>query len=198
MLFPDERAEPLAALSEWLQAARDASEPVAEAMAVATISPDGWPSVRMVILRGLDEGLVFYTDAESAKGADLAGCPRAAAVLHWLTPAHRQVRVSGLVETVSDDEADAYWRARRPQARWAAAATPQSQVAASREVLEERVDAYRRLFPGADDVGRPSRWCGYRIIPTVVEFWQQAADEVHDRLRYRRDGAGWAVERLSP
>jgi pyridoxamine 5'-phosphate oxidase len=168
------------------------------AMALATVSSEGWPSVRMVILRGLDSGLVFYTDSESDKGIELATCPRVAVVLHWLTPIHRQVRAVGGIERVTDDLADEYWRTRRPQTRWASAAWVQSRMTPSRAVLEERLEEYKQRFPDAVDVPRPDRWCGYRIVPTVIEFWQEAADEIHDRIRYQRAAAGWSAERLSP
>jgi pyridoxamine 5'-phosphate oxidase len=194
----DDGTDPLELISAWLRAARDADQPMPEAMALATVSPEGWPSVRMVILRGLDAGLVFYTDSESDKGIELATCPRAAVVLHWLAPTHRQVRAVGVVETVPEDQADEYWRTRRPQSRWAGAAWVQSRVTSSRAVLEERLEEYKQRSLDGADVPRPSRWCGYRIVPTVLEFWQGATDELHDRFRYRRAGAGWSRERLSP
>jgi pyridoxamine 5'-phosphate oxidase len=152
----------------------------------------------MVILRGLDDGLVFYTDRESDKGIDLAETPRAAVVLHWLVPAHRQVRVVGMVETVSDDEADGYWRTRRPEARRTAAASTQSQVVSSREVLEERLHDYERRFPDGVVLPRPGRWSGFRVVPAVIEFWQEAPDGLHDRFRYRRVDGRWKAELLSP
>jgi pyridoxamine 5'-phosphate oxidase len=195
---PQHSVDPKPILSEWLQAARDAEEPMPEAMTLATITPDGWPSARMVILRGLDAGLVFYTDRESNKGIDLAVNPRAAVVMHWLAPAHRQVRVVGEVQTVSDEQADGYWRGRRPEARRCAAASLQSQVVSSRAALEERLHEYERSFPDSVDLPRPGRWSGFRVIPTLVEFWQEAPDGLHDRFRYRRAGDAWEVERLSP
>jgi pyridoxamine 5'-phosphate oxidase len=198
MATPDDRIDPLELLSEWLRAARDADEPMPEAMALATVGSDDWPSARMVILRGVDTGLVFYTDRESDKGAELAARPRAAAVLHWLAPAHRQVRAVGTVEAVSDKQADEYWRTRRPEVRWSAAASAQSQVVPSRAVLEERVSEYRRRFPDGAELSRPSRWGGYRVVPAVMEFWQEAVDGIHDRFRYTSAGGSWRVERLSP
>jgi pyridoxamine 5'-phosphate oxidase len=152
----------------------------------------------MVILRGLDRGLVFFTDRESDKGVQLTATPRAAAVLHWLSPQHRQVRVVGEVENVTDEEADGYWNTRRPEARRSAAASVQSQVITCRTVLEERVQELVRQFPDGVDLPRPVRWGGYRVLPLVLEFWQEASDGLHDRVRYRRTAAGWRVERLSP
>jgi pyridoxamine 5'-phosphate oxidase len=185
-------------LSAWLQAAREAGEPLPEAMTLATIGPEGWPSARMVIVRGVDRGLVFFTDRESDKGVQLTARPRAAAVLHWLTPRHRQVRLVGEAQLVSEGEADAYWQSRRPEARRTAAASGQSQVITGRAELEERVRELEQQFPDGVDLPRPSRWSGYRVLPAVIEFWEEAADGLHDRLRYHHSGAGWRVERLSP
>jgi pyridoxamine 5'-phosphate oxidase len=193
-----DRADPMPLLSAWLQAARDAQEPMPEAMTLATITPDGWPSARMVILRGLDTGLVFYTDRSSNKGVDLAANPRAAVVMHWLAPAHRQVRVVGEAQRAPDDEADRYWRDRRPEARRCAAISFQSEVVSSRAVLEERLREYERRFPDSVELPRPDRWSGFRVLPATVEFWQGAADGLHDRFRYSRVDEEWKVERLSP
>lgn len=190
-------ADPLRQVSAWLAAARDAGEPMPEAMTVATATAGGAPSARVVILRGVDEGLVFFSDSASAKGRELAANPRAAAVLHWRAPRHRQVRVAGPAERVSEREADAHWSARPPAARLAVAASPQSEVVAGRSALEERVAEWRRCHPGGDPP-RPARWVGYRVLPEHVEFWQESADGVHDRVRYRRAGGCWDIERLSP
>jgi len=191
-------ADPLRQLAAWLDAARAAGQPMPEAMTLATATSDGVPSARLVVLRGLGRGLVFFTDSESDKGAELAANPRAAAVLHWLVPAHRQVRVAGPVEPVSQDEADQYWSTRAPAVRLAAAASRQSRVVASRTVLETQVRDILRRHPGGADLPRPRRWGGFRVRPSRVEFWQESPDGLHDRLRYRRAGAGWVIERLSP
>ena len=191
-------ADPLRQLSTWLDAARAAGQPMPEAMAIASATSDAVPSARMVVLRGLRRGLVFFTDCESDKGAELAANPRAAAVLHWLVPAHRQVRVAGPVEPVSAGEADQYWSTRAPAARLTAAASHQSRVVASRAVLEAQVQDGLRRHPGAADVPRPRRWGGFRVLPSSVEFWQESPDGLHDRIRYRREDGGWVVERLSP
>ena len=191
-------ADPLRQLATWLDAARAAGQPMPEAMTIASATIDAVPSARLVILRGLQRGLVFFTDGESDKAAELVANPRAAAVLHWLVPAHRQVRVAGPVEPVSQDEADQYWRTRAPAARLSAAAWHQSRVVASREVLHMQVQDVRRDHPGGADVPRPQRWGGFRVLPSRVEFWQESPDGLHDRIRYRRDGGGWMTERLSP
>jgi pyridoxamine 5'-phosphate oxidase len=191
-------ADPLRQLAAWLDAASAAGQPMPEAMTIASATIDAVPSARLVILRGLQRGLVFFTDGESDKAAELVANPRAAAVLHWLVPAHRQVRVAGPVEPVSRDEADEYWRARAPAARLSAAAWHQSRVVASREVLHMQVQDMLRDHPGGTGVPRPQRWGGFRLLPSRVEFWQESPDGLHDRIRYRRDGGGWIIERLSP
>jgi pyridoxamine 5'-phosphate oxidase len=194
----DPDAGPLRQLSAWLDAARAAGQPMPEAMTIASATSDGIPSARLVVLRGLRRGLVFFTDCDSDKGAELAANPRAAAVLHWLVPVHRQVRVAGPVERVGEDEADEYWSTRAPAVRLAAAASRQSRVVASRAVLETQVRDVWRRHPDGAEVPRPQRWGGYRLLPSRVEFWQESPDGLHDRIRHRREGGGWIIERLSP
>jgi pyridoxamine 5'-phosphate oxidase len=191
-------ADPLRQLSVWLDAARAAGQPMPEAMTIAGATSDGVPSARLVVLRGLRRGLVFFTDCDSDKGAELAANPQAAAVLHWLVPAHRQVRVAGPTERVSDDEADEYWSTRARAVRLAAAASRQSRVVPSRTVLETQVQELQRRYPHGADVPRPPRWGGFRVLPSRVEFWQESPDGLHDRIRYRAGGSGWVIERLSP
>jgi pyridoxamine 5'-phosphate oxidase len=191
-------ADPLHQLATWLDAARAAGQPMPEAMIIASATSDAVPSARLVVLRGLRRGLVFFTDRESDKGAELAANPRAAAVLHWLVPAHRQVRVAGPVERVSDDEADEYWSTRAPAVRLAAAASHQSHVVAGRTVLEMQLQDELRRYRGGANIPRPQRWGGFRVLPSGVEFWQESPDGLHDRIRYRREGGGWMTERLSP
>lgn len=191
-------ADPLRQLSAWLDAARLAGQPMPEAMTIATATSDGVPSARLVVLRGLRRGLVFFTDCESDKGAELAANPRAAAVLHWLVPVHRQVRVAGTAERVSEDEADEYWSTRTPAVRLSAAASWQSRVVASRAVLEAQARDVLRRHPDGTDVPRPRRWGGFRVLPSRIEFWQESPDGLHDRIRYRLAGSGWITQRLSP
>ena len=164
-------ADPLRQLAAWLDAARAAGQPMPEAMTVATATSNAVPSARLVVLRGLRRGLVFFTDCESDKGAELAANPRAAAVMHWLVPAHRQVRVAGPVERISQDEADEYWTTRAPAVRLSAAAWHQSRVVASRAVLETQVQDLQRRHPGGAGPSRPRRWGGFRVLPARVEFW---------------------------
>src|SRR5271165_2468162 len=191
--------DPMTQLSSWLEVARGAGEPLPEAMAVATATTEGRPSSRMVLLRGIDHrGLVFYTDQESGKGQELKANPFAAALFHWFKPVHRQVRVTGAVEVVDASLSDAYWQSRPPGSRRSAVASHQSQIVASRAMLEEEVAKLAEAFP--DDLGppRPLRWGGYRIQPDVVELWEEGADRLHDRLRYRVRSGIWTIERLSP
>jgi len=191
-------ADPLRQLSLWLDEARAAGQPMPEAMTIATATSQGVPSARLVVLRGLEGGLVFFTDCGSDKGAELAANPQAAAVLHWLAPAHRQVRVTGPAEPVSNDEADEYWNSRAPAARVSAAASRQSRVLASRTALEQQARNIARRHPDGTGLPRPPRWGGFRVLPSRVEFWQESPDGLHDRIRYRPHGTGWITERLSP
>ena len=166
-----------------------------EAMALATATADGRPSVRMVLLKGVDErGFSFYTGYESRKGRELAENPRAALLFHW---PGRQVRIEGPVERVTADESDAYFASRPRGSRLSAIASRQSEVVSSREELEGRVAELEEQFAGAEPP-RPDRWGGFRLVPETFELWQHRDDRLHDRLRYRRDGDAWLVERLSP
>ena len=164
-------------------------------MGLATASADGVPSARMVLLRGLDDrGFAFYTNYGSAKAADLVANPRAALLFHWLPD--RQVRVQGPVSRVDDGEADAYWRSRPRGSQLGAWASRQSEVIADRGALERRLAEVTGRFPV--DVPRPPFWGGFRVAPETIEFWHHRDDRLHDRLRYRREGEGWVLERLSP
>jgi pyridoxamine 5'-phosphate oxidase len=191
--------EPMTQLLRWLDAARGAGETMPEAMAVATATRDGRPSSRMVLLRDIDRrGLVFYTDRESDKGREITANPVAAALFHWFLPVHRQVRVTGAVEEVADDQSDAYWQTRPPGSRRSAVISRQSEVIDGRGVLERRIAELSEAFPGDAAPPRPPRWGGFRIRPDVVEFWEEGADRLHDRLRYQARGGSWKIERLSP
>jgi pyridoxamine 5'-phosphate oxidase len=166
-------------------------------MTLATAGADGRPSARMVLLKGVDErGFVFYTNYGSRKAAELDGSG-AAALVFWWPPLQRQVRVEGSVERVTREESEAYFRTRPVGSRLGAWASAQSQVIAGREVLERRLRELQEQF-GDGEVPLPSFWGGYRVRPEVIEFWQNRSDRLHDRLRYRRVGEGWKIERLSP
>lgn len=169
----------------------------AEAMAVATATPDGAPSVRMVLLKGFDErGLVFFTNYSSRKGEDLEGNPRAALLFHW-QPLGRQVRVEGAVSRVDRAESEAYARSRPRGSQLSALASPQSQVVPDREWLERRVEDLDREHAGEELPVRDD-WGGYRLEPEAWEFWEHRDNRLHDRHRYERTPEGWRVERLAP
>jgi pyridoxamine 5'-phosphate oxidase len=190
--------DPFVQFARWYDDAVEHGQLQPDAMIVATSTPDGRPSVRMVLLRGVDErGFCFFTNFESRKGHELDANPQAAIAFHW-PEVLRQVRATGTVERVSDREADAYWYSRPRPSRVSAWASAQSEVAASREALEARVAEVEARFEG-DDVPRPANWGGYRLVPTEIEFWQHRDDRMHDRLRYTRaPGTGWRIDRLQP
>ena len=166
-----------------------------DAVAVATASPDGVPSARMVLLKAVDDrGFAFFTNYQSAKAADLEANPRAALLFFW--PPDRQVRVVGRVARVGPAETEAYWHTRPRGSQLGAWASRQSQVIGDRGVLEGRLEEVTARFP--DEVPCPPFWGGYRVVPEEIEFWHHRDDRLHDRLRYRPTDAGWVIERLSP
>ncbi len=189
--------DPLRQFASWFADAAEAT-PVPEAVALATATPDGAPSVRMVLLKGFDErGLAFFSHSTSRKGRELAANPQAALLFHW-APLGRQVRVEGAVERVPEDESDAYFATRPRGAQVGAHASRQSEPLSGREELELRVAALRAEYDGRE-VPRPATWGGFRLEPRAWEFWQHRDDRLHDRFRYERSAAGrWRIERLWP
>jgi pyridoxamine 5'-phosphate oxidase len=188
--------EPLAPFRRWLDEAWQ-GEPNAHAMTLATTTPDGRPSARAVLLKGLDErGFVYYTNLESRKSTELFANPYAALCFLWKS-LDRQVRVEGVVEQVDDEEADAYFASRPRDSQIGAWASDQSRPLASRAELVRRVDEFERRF-GAAEVPRPPYWSGFRVVPQRIEFWQERPFRLHDRFLFIREGERWRRERVFP
>jgi pyridoxamine 5'-phosphate oxidase len=194
-----EADEPMRLFSAWFEEAvrREPADP--NAMALATVDADGVPNVRMVLLKGVDErGFVFYTNRDSTKGKELEGAPRAALVFHWKSLT-RQVRVRGIVEPVTDAEADAYFGTRPRLAQIGAWASRQSAPLESRLAFEKAVARYTAKYV-VGSVPRPPFWSGYRVVPQAIEFWHDRPFRLHDRVEFQRDGPGgaWTKTRLYP
>lgn len=189
--------DPISQFTVWLDAARGAGIRNAEAMALATAGANGAPSVRFVLLKGADEsGFVFYTNLESRKALELGENPRAALAFYWVELG-RQVRIEGVIERAGRDGARTYFETRPRPSRLGAWASPQSRPIACRAVLDERLAELEHRFPG-EEIPLPEFWGGFRLVPETIEFWEHREDRLHDRLRYRREGERWTIERLAP
>jgi pyridoxamine 5'-phosphate oxidase len=190
--------DPFARFREWMAEA-EATEPAdANAMTVATATPDGRPSARITLLKGVDaRGFVFYTNQQSRKAEELAANQRIALLFHWKTLA-RQIRIEGRVEPVTAAEADAYFASRARISRLGAWASDQSRPLDDRVTLERRLAEYEAKYPG-EDVPRPPHWSGYRVLPDSFEFWQNMPFRLHDRTIYTRNAdGGWVTGKLFP
>jgi len=190
-------ADPYVLFDTWFAEAARTEPNDTNAMTLATSTPEGMPSARIVLLKGHDpRGFVFYTNTLSRKGEELAGNARAALLFHWKSR-ERQVRIEGPVESVTPAEADAYFASRPRISRLGAWASLQSQVLPERALLERRLAEIEARYPG-DDIPRPPHWSGYRVLPSRIEFWQAAEFRLHDRTTYVKDGDGWRVGKLFP
>ncbi len=193
-------ADPLVQFERWFKDALAAQLPLANAMTLATVTPEGRPDARAVLLKGVDAGgFVFYTNYRSRKGQQLAARPDACLVFLW-TPLERQVRIDGRVEQVSAAESDSYYASRPVGARLSARASAQSEVVPGRDFLDKALENERQLH--GESPPRPSHWGGYRLIPGRIEFWQGRENRLHDRLLYTRRienaESAWTIERLAP
>ena len=190
--------DPIALFQSWLDEAHETEPNDPTAMTLATVSADGVPSARMVLLKGADErGFVFYTNTESQKGVELDATGQAALVFHWKS-LRRQVRVSGPTERVGNDEADAYFATRARGSQIGAWASDQSRPLGGRFELEKRVAKFAAKF-GTGKVPRPPHWTGYRVIPREMEFWQDKPFRLHERVVYtREEGGAWTTGRIFP
>lgn len=195
-------ADPMLLFEAWLAEAGRTEPNDPNAMTLATSTPEGRPSARMVLLKGLDpagtapRGFVFYSNLGSRKAVELAANPQAALLFHWKS-LRRQVRVEGAIQPVSAEEADAYYATRARVSRLGAWASEQSRPLPSRATLQDRVAAMEAEYPGAD-IPRPPHWSGFRLVPEALEFWQDMPYRLHDRRVYARAGAGWTVGALYP
>ena len=190
-------ADPIEQLASWIEEASVDAGWEAGAFTLATVGADGQPDARIVLLRGLGpDGLRFFTNYESAKGAQLVAVPRAAAVFGW-PHRHRQVRVRGRVERLSEEESDAYFASRPRGSQLSAWASPQSRPIHSRAALDGLLAEAEARFAGGD-VERPAHWGGYRLVPEAIELWSGRPNRLHDRVLYTRAQEGWRIDRLAP
>jgi pyridoxamine 5'-phosphate oxidase len=197
LLESDVDKDPFRQFSLWFEQASNAGIMEPNAMSHATVSPDGQPSMRVVLLKGVDDkGFIFFTNYESRKGKDIELNPKSSLLFFW-GELERQVRIEGTIEKISQESSKAYFDSRPEGSRIGAWSSNQSEVVASRDVLEARFDENMSRFAGKD-IPMPDYWGGYRLVPTMLEFWQGRGSRMHDRIRYRLVDNTWLIDRLSP
>jgi len=189
--------DPLRQFGQWLEEAIRAELPEPTAMTLATVGADSRPAARIVLLKGIDSGFLFFSNYESRKGRELQEHPHAALLFHWVE-LERQVRIEGTVHQLTPQESDAYFATRPRASRIGAWASPQSGVIESRAWLEKAVAKETDRLGATEPIPRPPHWGGYRVAPQLVEFWQGRSSRLHDRLRYTRSERFWRIERLAP
>lgn len=197
ILESDLDRDPYQQFLAWFDEALESEGENVNGMTLATATREGRPSARIVLLKGVDGGFLFYTNYGSRKGEEIEENPYGALTFWWPT-LNRQVRIEGSIEKVSPESSDAYFRSRPPGSQIGAAASPQSRTIADREELDRLVEEVTERYGPDDTIPRPENWGGYRLIPTSIEFWQGRASRLHDRLRYCRTPEAWTLERLAP
>jgi len=191
-------SDPIEQFRQWFDEATQAQIPEPNAMILATSTSDGRPSARVVLLKGVeDHHFVFYTNYESQKGQELAQNPYAALVFNWLA-LERQIRISGKCIKISEEDSTAYFQSRPKGSQIGAWTSPQSQVIDTRTVLDDKKTALDNEYEHTEVLPRPPHWGGYGVIPEEIEFWQGRSNRLHDRIRYRKEGGNWIIERLAP
>jgi len=197
LLESDVDPDPIRQFSVWFEQATKSGIMEPNAMSHATVSPDGQPSMRIVLLKGIDDrGFIFFTNYESRKGKDLEVNPKSSLLFFW-GELERQVRIEGTIERIDKHSSKSYFDSRPEGSRVGAWSSNQSEIVASRDVLENRFDENMRRFAGKD-IPMPDYWGGYRLVPAMLEFWQGRGSRMHDRIRYRLIDGSWVIDRLSP
>jgi pyridoxamine 5'-phosphate oxidase len=197
LLEADAATDPFAQFGLWWLEAVESKIEEVNAMTLATANAEGFPSARIVLLKGYDRnGFVFFTNYNSQKGQDIAANPKACLLFFW-KELERQVRIDGIIEKISAKDSEEYFQSRPVGSRIGAWCSPQSSVIADRSVIENNVEHYSNKF-NAQEVPRPDHWGGYIVKPTAIEFWQGRSSRLHDRLRYSKIAEAWKIERLAP
>lgn len=195
-LETDAATDPFVQFGTWWQEAIDSQIDEVNAMTLATVTPQGTPDARIVLLKGFDEaGFVFYSNYTSRKGQEMEANPHVALVFFW-KELERQVRVEGTIELVSGEQSEAYYHSRPILSQLGAWASRQSEIIPNRQLLEENMEKYKQEF--GENVPRPPHWGGYLVKPTTIEFWQGRRSRLHDRLKYLKNENGWQIVRLAP